>query len=134
MIARLKAAGQTSTDVYRNAEKLEQELSDAIRTQHVQAIEMGIATRLLAWGELKHVRPLDRAKELAEGKPVRDGKVVPFDDFIAARRRAMVEQTKDDGALSVIILGGNHDLTAAIAELRPGAEYLRVTSLSYPGE
>jgi len=70
---------------------------------------------------------------LAFTNPIKDGKLVPVEATLNARREAMmVAHAMEHGEVAVIVCGGGHDLTAAILEMEGGkCEYVRVAGPAY---
>ena len=88
-----------------------------------------MAGRLLIGGELTALSPLEDAKALEDAKPVRDGALKLDPARRAARNDAQVRELHKAGPVTVIELGGSHDLSAAVKRVANGrCEYLRVTT------
>ena len=92
-------------------------------------LRIGAAGQLYAEKVLGDVRPLDDAEAHAKANPVTDdGQVTPEVAAHKQRHDAMVKiLAADDSPLIVIVLGGAHDLSAAVRRLIPRAAYRRVT-------
>ncbi|HYH66500.1 MAG TPA: hypothetical protein VD866_17535 [Urbifossiella sp.] len=103
-----------------------------IRGLRVETLPYGAAGRFAGRQQLK-VLPLDDAALLETANPVRpDGTVKADPKVVAARNDAQVRRALAGNPVTVIVLGGNHDLSAAVRRLGGGTtEYIRVTPLGY---
>src|SRR5437899_10111359 len=83
--------------------------------------------------ELKEVLALDEEGPLEGANPVRPDGTVKLDASKVRQCQAAMVKTlaRRPEPILVIVLGGAHDLSAAVRELTPGAEYLRVTTGMY---
>jgi hypothetical protein len=79
------------------------------------------------------IKALDEADLLAFTNPIKDGKLVPVEATLNARREAMmVAHAMEYGEVAVIVCGGGHELAAAIREMEGGkCEYVRVAGQAY---
>jgi hypothetical protein len=95
--------------------------------------EFGAAGRLLATGELSEVLPLDDAGLLDDANPVTpDGRVALDKGRLRARQDAQVRLASKGGGVSLIVLGGSHDLSQSVRRLGHGrCEYVRVTTTRF---
>lgn len=74
--------------------------------------------------------PLDDEKALEEAKPKLVGGKFTFDpQKVTVREEAMVKNAFSEGPVSVVILGGGHDLTVKLAK---DCRYVRITTRDYP--
>lgn len=114
------------------------EKTQAIKTQLEKMLEdhkhrmseMGAAGRLLIAGELE-VLPLEDGDALDKASPI-TANVVTFDsEKIESRHDAQVSLVVKAGVVSVIVLGGAHDLSASVRRVSGNCEYLRVTTTRY---
>jgi hypothetical protein len=112
-------------DTLASAGKLD---ADELRQRRELALTVGTPGQLLLAKEIREVLPLEDEKALQDAKPVVDGKMVPNEAKIAARRKAMVAHLPAEG-MALIVLGGSHDLRPHLAA---GTLYLKVTPRSYP--
>jgi hypothetical protein len=107
------------------------ELAGMIAKHRAEVPGMGATMRLIAEG-LVEVRALDHAEALRKAKP-RSGPGPTYIDPVAnaAREEEMAKRLAEARGLAVVILGGGHDLTQALAKWAPKASYLRVTTEAY---
>jgi len=107
-------------------------LDRLIRGLRVETLPFGAAGRL-AGRRLLKVLPLDDAGPLDAASPVRsDGTLRPDPVAVAAHNDARLRRAMAGNPVAVVILGGEHDLSAAVRRLGGGAtEYIRVTPLAY---
>jgi hypothetical protein len=100
--------------------------------QQRELLEYGAAAKLAMHGSVE-VLPLEDQKLLEQAKPVRpDGSVKLDTKKVEARHDAQVKGAMESGPVSVLILGGSHDLSASVRKLGGGTtEYLRVTLKKY---
>jgi len=104
-------------------------LVEMLNQHRMQMLKMGVAGRLLIAGELKDVLPLENAAALQQANPVQDGELKPDAMKAAARSAGQVRELLKAGTMTVIELGGSHDLSAAVKRVADGkCEYLRVTT------
>jgi hypothetical protein len=96
-------------------------------------LEAGAAGRLLAAGELSEVLPLDDEALLQTARPVLPDSTVRADpEKVRAREDAQVWAALASSPCVLIVLGGDHDLSASVQRLGKGScEYLRVTTKRY---
>jgi len=109
-------------------EKLKGMDNAARKHQRELTLEVGIPGRLLLFGEIQSVLPLENAKALDDAGPVQTGQHrIRFDALkVAARRKPMVDRLPKEG-MALAVLGGSHDLRQ---HLPPGTAYIRVTTRS----
>lgn len=133
LLREMDAAGKAGTDNYDAARAVEAEVAGLIRRHDRRLLELGAAGRLLIAGELEEVLPLDDADLLERGKPVTpDGKVRLNPERVREREDAQVRALLSGEPVSVIILGGAHDLGGSVRRLGGGrCEYLRVTTEAF---
>ena len=96
-------------------------------------LQMGVAAQLLISNELKAVLPLENAEAFESANPItKDGKI-QFDEAADQRREdAMVKILQKEKGLSVILLGGDHDLSDNLKRMKLGSvRYVRVTTKQY---
>jgi hypothetical protein len=107
-------------------------VADLLRGHSRQLVEYGAAGRLAVRGEVE-VLPLDDERLLQQAKPVTpDGRVRLDKEKVEARHDYQVKAALGAGAASLLILGGEHDLTAAVKRLGNGTtEYIRLTTKCY---
>ena len=96
-------------------------------------LQMGAAAQLLISNELKSVLPLEDAQAFEKANPItKDGKI-QFDEAADQRREdEMVKILLKGKGISVIVLGGDHDLTDNLKRLKLGlVQYVRVRCKRY---
>jgi hypothetical protein len=71
---------------------------------------------------------LEDAEALRRAKPDKDGLDVAAN---AAREEEMAKRLADARGFAVVILGGGHDLSAALKKWAPGVRYMRVETAAY---
>jgi len=114
------------------AQGIERELVALLDAHNERMLEMGAAGRLLIAGELEEVLPLEGDGAMEKAKPITpDGSVKVEENKLEARHDAQLRELKKAGPVSVIVLGGAHDLTGSIRRAGNGWEYLRVTMKGY---
>jgi hypothetical protein len=93
----------------------------------------GAAVRLLVDRDLKQVLPLDDEAALDAARPIAANGRMRIDPAkTEARHEGQVRAAMASGPVSVIILGGAHDLTAAVQKIGGWrVQYLRVTTARY---
>jgi hypothetical protein len=153
LVEGLTDEGQRNYDGIVNGFKATADRLDALRAEakevegdgsmlaHLERLARGVRTDSLPYGAagrfagrgLLKVLPLDDAGPLNAANPVRpDGTVRPDPAAVAARNDAQVRRALAGNPVTVIVLGGDHDLSAAVRRLGNGAaEYIRVTPRSY---
>lgn len=91
-------------------------------------LQLGAAGRLLVTGELETALPLEDAAARAAANPVtKDGRIDLNQARNQAREDAQVRLLLAGESVSVIILGGGHDLADNVERLSGGrAQYIRV--------
>jgi hypothetical protein len=107
------------------------ELAEMLAKHRVEVLGVGATMRLIAEG-LIEVRALDDPEALRKAKP-RSGPGPTYIDPVAnaEREEAMAKRLAEVRGLAVVILGGAHDLTAALKKWTPKARYVRVTTEAY---
>jgi hypothetical protein len=102
-----------------------------IAKHRAEVLGMGATMRLIAEG-LVEVRALEDAEALRKARP-RSGPGPTYidPDSNAAREEEMAQWLAGVKGLAVVILGGRHDLTAALRRQAPGRRYLRVATKAY---
>lgn len=114
------------------AQGIERELLALLDAHNERMLEMGAAGRLLIAGELEEVLPLEGDGAMEKAKPITpDGSVKLEENKLEARHDAQLRELKKAGPVSVIVLGGAHDLTGSIRRAENGWEYLRVTTKGF---
>lgn len=114
------------------AQGIERELVALLDAHNERMLEMGAAGRLLIAGELEEVLPLEGDGALDKAKPITpDGSVRIEENKLEARHDAQLQELTKAGPVSVIVLGGAHDLTGSVQRAGNGWEYLRVTTKGY---
>lgn len=114
------------------AQGIERELVALLDAHQERMLEMGAAGRLLIAGELEEVLPLEGDGAMEKAKPITpDGSVKVEENKLEARHDAQLQELKKAGQVSVIVLGGAHDLTGSIRRAGNGWEYLRVTTTGF---
>jgi hypothetical protein len=93
-------------------------------------LDIGAAGRLLVAGDLERVLPLENAEAMRAANPVKNGVWRPDEKLTQTRRAEMARVIRLHGPVSVIVLGGSHDLFPHLYE---DTEYLQVTVKEYPG-
>lgn len=105
---------------------IEQFLRDEYRND---LLRLGAPGRLLMSGELDAVLPVEDAALLKAANPVQnDGTVRLDEDVIRLRENAIVGHLLEGGPVSVVVLGGAHDLSNNLPE---SCEYIRVQTKQY---
>ena len=87
------------------------------------SLQLGAPGRLLMSGDIDEVLPAEDAKAFDGANPVKGGKV-SFDASAVKRREDAIAKRLLSAKESVIVLGGDHDLSDNLPD---GVEYLRVT-------
>lgn len=114
------------------AQGIERELVALLDAHNERMLEMGAAGRLLIAGELEEVLPLEVDGALERAKPITpDGSVRIEENKLEVRHDAQLQELKKAGPVSVIVLGGAHDLTGSIQRAGISWESLRVTTKGY---
>lgn len=95
---------------------------------HRDILQLGAAGRLVLSGELEGVLPLEDEKAHQAARPIAEDGTVSFDqEKIEDREDSQARLLLNGGHLSIIILGGAHDLSDNLDRLSDGkAEYIRV--------
>jgi hypothetical protein len=129
---RLEEVRKDREGIKARALPLDKELGTMLREHRRRLLEYGAAGRLALGGEIE-VLPLDDDQTLHEARPVTpDGRVSIDPGKLEARHDAQVKRVLKSGPVSVIILGGGHDLSASVRRLGNGrVEYIRVTTVQY---
>lgn len=92
-------------------------------------LRLGAPGRLLMSGELDEVLPVEDAGLLKAANPVQqDGSVRLDEEIIRSREAAIVGHLLEGGPVSVVVLGGAHDLSHS---LPTSCEYIRVRTRQY---
>jgi hypothetical protein len=109
-------------------------INEMVREHRKRLLEYGTAVQL----EIAHqveVLPLDDRDLLEWAKPVeRNVKMEPDPSRLKARHDGQVRAALQGGAVSFIILSGDHDLSESVRRLGGGTvEYIRVTTMRYKG-
>tara|TARA_R110002095_G_scaffold213886_1_gene205133 strand:+ start:43 stop:822 length:780 start_codon:yes stop_codon:yes gene_type:complete len=96
-------------------------------------LQMGAAAQLMSSKELKSVLPLENAEVFEAANPVgKDGKVRIDEDAEEKREDEMVKILMKGKGMSVIVLGGGHDLTDNLERMKMDeVRYVRVSSKQY---
>jgi hypothetical protein len=104
-------------------------IDEMVREHRKRLLEYGAAVQLEIAQQVE-VLPLDDRDLLERAKPVeRDGKIEPDPASRAARHDGQLKAALKSGAVSFIILGGDHDLSESVLRLRGGTvEYVRMTT------
>lgn len=114
------------------AQGIERELVALLDAHNERMLEMGAAGRLLIAGELEEVLPLEGDGAMEKAKPITpDGSVRIEENKLEARHDAQLQELTKAGSVSVIVLGGAHDLSNSIRRAGNGWEYLRMTTMGY---
>jgi hypothetical protein len=122
----LKAAGKEGTERYSQALRVEKAALGLLEEHRLDVLRLGAPGRLVG----VEVLPLDDAALLDKGKPVRDGKVKLDPAAVKARNDAPVRAALQSGPVSLIILGGGHDLNR---QLSVGPHRLHENAAELPG-
>ena len=109
---------------------VEKQVAALLEEHRVDVLRMGSPGRLMGAG-LIEVLPLDDAVLLEKAKPVKGGKVRLDADAVAARNDYQVRAALKSGPVSLIVLGGGHDLGPSVRRCSPTCEYIRVTMKQY---
>lgn len=112
---------------------LDQQINRALDERPESPLEYGAAGRLAVAADVK-VLPLDDDLLLAAARPTAadDDRLRIDPAALEARHDAQVQAALASGPVSVLILGGEHDLSASVRRLDGGtAEYMRVTTARY---
>jgi hypothetical protein len=95
-------------------------------------LRRGAPARLLLAGNLSGVLPLDDESALRQSKPLTpDGRIKHDPEKLRAREDAMVKLALDNAPFSLLILGGDHDLSESVRRASKSAEYIRATTKRY---
>lgn len=96
-------------------------------------LQMGAAAQLMFSNELKSVLPLENAEAFEKANPVgKDGKVRFDIDAEEKREDEMIKILMKEKGISVIVLGGGHDLTDNLERMKMDeVRYARVSSKQY---
>jgi hypothetical protein len=114
------------------AHGIERQLLTLLDAHNERILEMGAAGRLLIAGELEDVLPLEGDGAMEKAKPITpDGTVKVEENKLEARHDAQLRELTKAGPVSVIVLGGAHDLTGSIRRVGNGWEYLRLTTKGF---
>jgi len=123
--------GKEGTPRYAQAQDVEKQALALLEEHRVDALRLGALGRLPGSAAVE-VLPLDDARLLDEAKPVRGGKVQADAGKVEARHDFQVRSALKSGPCSLLVLGGGHDLGAAVRRLGGGdMEYLRVLTRRY---
>jgi hypothetical protein len=125
--------GRENTDRYQEATAIEKEANGLCDKLRLDVLELGAPARLLIAGDIEEVLPLEDSNLLGQAKPVTpDGKMKYYPEKVQARRDGQVKAALENGAFSLIILGGSHDLSDSVRRLGKGTcEYIQVTTHRY---
>lgn len=96
-------------------------------------MRLGVPAQLMISNELKSVLPLENSEAFEAANPVsKDGKI-KFDEKAEERREdAMIKILQKGQGISVIVLGGGHDLTDNLRRRESGSvHYIRVATNHY---
>ena len=96
-------------------------------------MRLGVPAQLMISNELKSVLPLENSEAFEAANPVsKDGKI-KFDQKAEERREdAMIKILQKGQGISVIVLGGGHDLTDNLVRMKSGSvQYIRVATNHY---
>ncbi len=106
---------------------------DAILTSHRhEMLRIGAVGRLMIAGELKTVVPLEEFQSYQNANPLTQGGSLQFNRAAMEKREdAQVQRLMQDD-VSVVVLGGAHDLSNNLRRLAPGScRYMTVATRSY---
>jgi hypothetical protein len=107
------------------------QIAKLIRDHWRDLVPFVVAGRLAVHREVG-VLPLDDEGALDRARPVTaDGRVKAAPARREARHDAQVRAAPDSGPVSLITLGGGHDLSAAVRRVGSDIEYIRVTVKRY---
>jgi len=109
------------------------ELETVIKEHRTEMLRIGAAGQLHVLGELEAILPLDDLDAYRAANPLRDGGQIVLDqDAIEAREDAQVRILLRGNRVSVILLGGAHDLADNVRRLAEGkVELLVVETQGY---
>lgn len=126
-------ARQTETDDYRlSQEKVE--LIESLLVRHrLDLIRIGAAGQLLLASELDELVSLENEEAFLEANPMGKDGTVTFDSEADERREdAQIKNLLAGDRLTVVMLGGSHDLSDNIARLADGkCRYVSVTTRGF---
>ena len=91
---------------------------------------MGAAVRLWLEVDAPEILPVEDKALYEAANPVVDGRVQWDDEANEAREDAIVRKLLER-PVSVVIMGGGHDLSDNVERLAPEAEYVRVATHEY---
>jgi hypothetical protein len=96
-------------------------------------LQMGAAAQLLISNELKAVLPLENAEAFESANPVsKDGKIRFDKGKEEKREEEMIKSLLKGQGMKVIVLGGGHDLTDNIRQMKiESVQYIRLTTNRY---
>jgi hypothetical protein len=119
-------------DIHHESPDLDQGVGEIRLGHQRKMLEYGAAAQLAVAREVQ-VLPLDDDELLDQADPVTpEGEIRLNPERVEARRDAQVKSALASGPVSVIILGGDHDLSASIKRLGKGrVEYIRVMTGRY---
>src|SRR5262249_46736640 len=128
---RLAALARDHAPLKGKSPDVDRQLADLLRDHRRDLVPFGAAGRLAVRREVE-VPPLDDEEALDRARPVTpDGKVKADAAKVEARHDAQVRAALDSGPVAVIVLGGGHDLSAAVRRAGGDIEYVRVTVKRY---
>lgn len=134
-IARIEAViaeTPVESDAHRQAIELKRRLQETEAMYRADMLQIGAIGKLMMAGELEDVIPLDDSTLLKRANPVRDQSVRFDADAVARREEEMARRlVSSNEVVTVAVLGGAHDLTAAIAKLSAPPSYTIIEPDSY---
>lgn len=108
LMVQMQAAGRDKTERYDQVVGIEKEINGLVEKHRLEMLAMGAARRLLVVGELG-VFPLEKANP-QEGTQTGDND----DQNAQGRNDAIVRNLLAHGPVTIIILGGDHDLSEGV--------------------
>jgi len=122
------------TEEYRATLELREEFLRVVLKYRGELLRIGAVGRLVMANELEAVLPLEDLDAYQRANPLNaNGQVELRQADIDAREDAQVKRLLKHRGVSVVILGGKHDLSDNISKLAPqGIRYITVTTNSYP--
>ena len=96
-------------------------------------LQMGAVAQLMISNELKSVLPLEKAEALEDANPIGNDGKIRFDEKAEEKREdEMLKILLKGQGISIILLGGSHDLTDNMKRMKmDSVRYVRVSSNRY---
>ena len=125
----LAALAKKHAAVQSKSAEVDRDVAELLRKRRQEMLEYGATNRLAVDGVIEDL-PLDDEAALQAAKPVGPGGRVQVDAVnLEARHDVQVKAAMVSGPVTVLVLGGSHDLSASVRKLGAGTtEYIRVTT------